>query len=192
MQAARESSFSLRSCVAKGDVTFSGPQATPDSAETAQQSECYANICPPSSICRPCVMQAAREIFSPFTSRVAKGDMTSTGALHSADCSFANYQNWPTCSSEFCPSSQVATALAMSALRSHLFATQGHMYLPPASVNVSAEQTRQYVALGRMLVKCLLEGIHVPLNLSAAMHCMLVHRETLSSHADTCVAMLAN
>ncbi|KAL0021165.1 hypothetical protein WJX77_006793 [Trebouxia sp. C0004] len=43
-----------------------------------------------------------------------------------------------------------------------------------------------------MLVKCLLEGIHVPLFLSAAMHCMLVHHETLSSHADTCIAMLAS
>ncbi len=65
-------------------------------------------------------------------------------------------------------------------------------YLPPASANLSAEQTQQYVALGRMLVKCLLEGIHVPLNLSAAMHCMLVHHETLSSHADSCIAMLAS
>ena len=65
-------------------------------------------------------------------------------------------------------------------------------YLPPASAKLAAEQTRQYVALGRMLVKCLLEGIHVPLNLSAAMHCMLVHHETLSSHADTCIAMLAS
>ncbi len=64
--------------------------------------------------------------------------------------------------------------------------------LPPASANLSAAQTQQYVAFGRMLVKCLLEGIHVPLNLSAAMHCMLVHHETLSSHADSCIAMLAS
>ena len=64
-------------------------------------------------------------------------------------------------------------------------------YLPPAATNLSAEQTQQYVAFGRMLVKCLLEGIHVPLNLSAAMHCMLVHNETLSSHADICITMLA-
>ena len=62
-------------------------------------------------------------------------------------------------------------------------------YLPPAGSALSAGQ---YVAFGRMLVKCLLEGIHVPLNLSAAMHCMLVHHETLSSHADTCIVMLAN
>ena len=65
-------------------------------------------------------------------------------------------------------------------------------YLPPAATNLSAEQTQQYVALGRMLVKCLLEGIHVPLNLSAAMHCMLVHHETLSNHADTCITLLAS
>ena len=65
-------------------------------------------------------------------------------------------------------------------------------FLPPASRSLSAEQTKQYTAFGRMMVKCLLEGIHVPLNLSAAMHCMLVHHETLSSHADTCIAMLAN
>ena len=65
-------------------------------------------------------------------------------------------------------------------------------YLPPASANLSAEQTQQYVALGRMLVKCLLEGNHVPLNLSAAMHCMPVHHETLSSHVDTCITMLAS
>ncbi len=65
-------------------------------------------------------------------------------------------------------------------------------YLPPAATNLSADQTQQYVAFGRMLVKCLLEGIHVPLNLSAAMHCMLVRHETLSSHADTCITLLAS
>ena len=65
-------------------------------------------------------------------------------------------------------------------------------FLPPKAGSLSAEQTEQYEALGRILVKCLLEGIHVPLNLSAAMHCMLVHHETLSSHADICIAMLAN
>ncbi len=65
-------------------------------------------------------------------------------------------------------------------------------YLPPAATKLSAEQTQQYVAFGRMLVKCLLEGIHVPLNLSAAMHCMLAHHETLSSHADTCITLLAS
>lgn len=65
-------------------------------------------------------------------------------------------------------------------------------FLPPKSGSLSAEQTEQYEAFGRMLVKCLLEGIHVPLNLSAAMHCLLVHHEILSSHADACIAMLAN
>lgn len=65
-------------------------------------------------------------------------------------------------------------------------------FLPPAATRLSAQQTQQYVSFGNMLVKCMLEGIHVPMNLSAAMHCMLVHHETLSSHADTCIAMLAS
>ena len=64
--------------------------------------------------------------------------------------------------------------------------------LPSASRCLSAKQKKQYRAFGRMMVKCLLEGIHIPLNLSAAVHCMLVHHETLSSHADTCIAMMAN
>ena len=65
-------------------------------------------------------------------------------------------------------------------------------YLPPTANSLSAKQKQCYVAFGKMLVKCLLEGIHVPLNLSAALHCMLVHQETLSTSAETCIAILAN
>lgn len=36
------------------------------------------------------------------------------------------------------------------------------------------------------------KGIHVPLKLSAAMQRMLIRHETLFSHVDTCIAMLAN
>ena len=51
---------------------------------------------------------------------------------------------------------------------------------------------KQYKACGRILAKCLLEGIHVPVSFSAALHCMLVGDELLSSSADECIAMLAD
>ena len=65
-------------------------------------------------------------------------------------------------------------------------------YLPPAARQLSEELRAQYIAIGRILAKCLLEGVHVPLNLSAALHCVLVGEETLSDDAASCIAMLAD
>ena len=47
------------------------------------------------------------------------------------------------------------------------------------------------MACGRILAKCLLEAIHVPINLSAALHCMLVGNDVLSSSADQCISIMA-
>ena len=65
-------------------------------------------------------------------------------------------------------------------------------YLPPSQEQLSQTQLQQYQACGRILAKCLLEGIHVPITFSAALHCMLVNQPGLSSHADECLAMLAD
>ena len=35
------------------------------------------------------------------------------------------------------------------------------------------------------------EGIHVPVNLSAALHCMLVHQEPIQQETSACIAMLS-
>ena len=64
-------------------------------------------------------------------------------------------------------------------------------YLLPAQQRLSAAKLQQYQACGRVLAKCLLQGIHVPITFSAALHCMLVNQPGLSSHADECCAMLA-
>lgn len=64
-------------------------------------------------------------------------------------------------------------------------------HLPPSSPNPSADQLTMYEACGRVLAKCLLEGIHVPITFSAALHCMLVNSPGLSSHVDECIAMMA-
>lgn len=72
-------------------------------------------------------------------------------------------------------------------------------YLPPVwkennqhPVSAHTRLLKQYKACGRILAKCLLEGIHVPVSFSAALHCMLVGDELLSSSADECIAMLAD
>ena len=64
-------------------------------------------------------------------------------------------------------------------------------YLPPAQKRLSDTAMQQYKACGRILAKCLLEGIHVPITFCPALHCMLVNTPGLSSHIDECCAMLA-
>ena len=64
-------------------------------------------------------------------------------------------------------------------------------YLPPSQQSLPAAKMERYQACGRILAKCLLEGIHVPITFSAALHCMLVNNPGLSSHVDECLAMLA-
>lgn len=64
-------------------------------------------------------------------------------------------------------------------------------YLPPAQQHLSAAAVQQYTAWARILAKCLLEGIHVPITFCQALHCMLVNNPGLSSHVDECCAMLA-
>lgn len=64
-------------------------------------------------------------------------------------------------------------------------------FLPPTQAPYVNRQ-QPYQAVGRILAKCLLEGIHVPISFSAALHCMLVHNETLSSNPDECIAMMAD
>ena len=73
------------------------------------------------------------------------------------------------------------------------------VYLPPVwkhnnqhPASVHKRLLKQYKACGRILAKCLLEGIHIPVSFSAALHCMLVGDELLSSSADECIAMLAD
>lgn len=65
-------------------------------------------------------------------------------------------------------------------------------FLPPCTEQLPAQLQAQYTALGRILAKCLLEGIHVPLNLSAALHCMLVREEAIQQQADACIGMLSD
>ena len=62
-------------------------------------------------------------------------------------------------------------------------------FLPPAQA-FDANRQQPYQAVGRILAKCLLEGIHVPITFSAALHCMLVGDERLSSNLDECIAMM--
>ena len=64
-------------------------------------------------------------------------------------------------------------------------------FLPPAQAFDSSRQ-QPYQAIGRILAKCLLEGIHIPITFSAALHCMLVGDERLSSNLDECIAMMAD
>ena len=64
-------------------------------------------------------------------------------------------------------------------------------YLPPAQQRPSGAVLQQYQACGRILAKCLLEGIHVPITFSTALPSMLVNSPGLSSHADECIAMMA-
>ncbi len=61
-------------------------------------------------------------------------------------------------------------------------------FLPPKQ----APRQQHYQAVGRILAKCLLERIHVPISFSAALHSVLVHHETLSSNSDECIAMMAD
>ena len=64
-------------------------------------------------------------------------------------------------------------------------------YLPLAQQQPADAVLQQYQACGRILAKCLLEGIHVPITFSAALHSMLVDSPGLSTHADECIAMMA-
>ena len=64
-------------------------------------------------------------------------------------------------------------------------------FLPPKQAP-NATRQQHYQAVGRILAKCLLEGIHVPISFSAALHSVLVHNETLSSNSDECIAMMAD
>lgn len=48
-------------------------------------------------------------------------------------------------------------------------------YLPPAQPHVSYTALQQYEACGRVLAKCVLEGIHIPVTFSVALHCVLVN-----------------
>ena len=63
-------------------------------------------------------------------------------------------------------------------------------YLPRAQQQPSDATLQQYQACGRILAKCLLEGIHVPITFSAALHSMLVNSPGLSSDAAECIAMM--
>ena len=63
--------------------------------------------------------------------------------------------------------------------------------LPPKQA-LNATRQQHYQAVGRILAKCLLEGIHVPISFSAALHSVLVHDELLSSSSDECIAMMAD
>ena len=63
--------------------------------------------------------------------------------------------------------------------------------LPPKQAP-NATRHQHYQAVGRILAKCLLEGIHVPISFSATLHSVLVHNETLISKSDGCIAMMAD
>ena len=73
-----------------------------------------------------------------------------------------------------------------------LFTTSGRQlgtsFLPASGLQIPLQQ---YTACGRILAKCLLEGIHVPITFSAALHCMLVGNDVLSSSADDCISIMA-
>ena len=64
-------------------------------------------------------------------------------------------------------------------------------YLPPAQQQLSEITLQHYRACGRILAKCLLEGIHVPITFSPALHNILVNNPGLSCHADECIVMVA-
>ena len=64
----------------------------------------------------------------------------------------------------------------------------GTSFLPATGVQIPQWE---YFACGRILAKCLLEGIHVPITFSVAVHCMLVGNDVLSSSADECISMMA-
>lgn len=64
-------------------------------------------------------------------------------------------------------------------------------YLPPVQERLSDAAMQHYKAFGRILAKCLLEGIHVPISFCPALHCMLVNNPGLSGDIDECCAMLA-
>lgn len=66
----------------------------------------------------------------------------------------------------------------------------GRSFLPPQHVP-TPEQRQLYQSCGRILAKCLLEGIHVPISFALSLHCMLVHNDTLSGSSDECIAMMA-
>ncbi|KAK9810317.1 hypothetical protein WJX72_008494 [[Myrmecia] bisecta] len=52
-------------------------------------------------------------------------------------------------------------------------------------------QLQQYVAFGRLLAKCLLEGVHVPVNFSTALHSFLVGDDMVSVHCSEILDILA-
>ena len=69
----------------------------------------------------------------------------------------------------------------------------GTSLLPTPGAQVPQQH---YMACGRILAKCLLEGIHVPIIFSAALHCMLVGNDMLcgpagASSADEYISIMA-
>lgn len=64
----------------------------------------------------------------------------------------------------------------------------GTSLLPAPGAQVPQQH---YEVCGRILAKCLFEGIHVPITFSAALHCMLVGNYVLSSSADQCISIMA-
>ena len=64
----------------------------------------------------------------------------------------------------------------------------GTSLLPAGGLHIHKQH---YVACGRILAKCLLEGIHVPITFSVALHCMLVGNVVQLSSADECISTMA-
>lgn len=62
--------------------------------------------------------------------------------------------------------------------------------LPPLDRSMPATW-QTYEAVGRILAKCMLEGIHVPITFCSALHCFLVDQEILSQDSHECIAMMA-
>ncbi len=62
--------------------------------------------------------------------------------------------------------------------------------LPPLDRSMPAT-SQAHEAFGRILAKCMLEGIHVPITFCPALHCFLVEQEILSPDSHECIAMMA-
>ncbi|KAK3282424.1 hypothetical protein CYMTET_9835 [Cymbomonas tetramitiformis] len=68
----------------------------------------------------------------------------------------------------------------------------GLHYLPRLDAAMSDDNVREYQAVGRILAKCLLEGIPVSLPFSQAMHSFLLGNEALSDDVDECINLMVS
>eukprot|EP00854_Cymbomonas_tetramitiformis_P002514 gene2514-3261_t len=68
----------------------------------------------------------------------------------------------------------------------------GLHYLPLPDAMLGEKYARDYQAVGRILAKCLLEGIPVPLLFSQAMHSFILGDEELSDDVEECITLVTN